>query len=502
MRKGKSGGSRRGAKFGLKDYRNKKVMEKKNFISILTLFLIAFFFNGFVAPAEGSDLKESIKELENYVIASKQSTKLQELFNLCGESYKKGDYQKVEECAKKILLIDPENRKAKRYLYEIRQIDIDGKKKERQVRAKVQEKERLRQAKEYYHQGRKHYARRKYQEAINTLTKSLECDPDYESAAIYLKKATLALISQRKRELSLEESKLRRQRQQREITFKEKELKVKEEELAAKRKEFPKQQEAQAKAQKLQSRKGQEVIKEIVSAQDEKGLKSREESLKSQREELKSKETELKAGEEAFKVKTAELAILKEEERQVQAKTEGEKAGLSEPEGFQAKIEKLDQLLAERSLKEKEFIERQKELELQLISIGRGKELAGNAVEDIYSVLEEKEKTKQNLPRQENETAIELFKTIAEQKNTEKSILDVKNSLEKERQILEKLEEKAKPARLGFSRVNSEITDLRKRISSIEKSIKLLENEFFNKQQDIFKAKEKKDQASLKIFSK
>ncbi len=430
-------------------------MLKKNYIPILALLLTVFFVNDFVASAKDSDL---------------------------------------EEYSKEILLIDSENEKDK-------QVEELNKQEQRAAELATQ-REKAKAAKE----AKKAEKLRKKEQRAAILAAQREkakAAKEAKKAEKLRKKEQRAaeLAAQRKKALAAKEAKKAekiRKQIQREVEVQVK-REVAQAEKEARRAEKIRKKEEKAielGAQRIEALAAKEARKaEKIHKKEEKAI------------ELGAQKIEARAAKEAKKDEKFHKRIQRKIEVQVEREVAEVRAKVgkfssSKPEGFQTKIERLDQLLAEGSLKEKELDEQEKELTLQLMGIERDKELAGDVVEDIYSALGEKEKVKQNLLWQESETVAEISKNITEQRNTETNILNVKNSLEKERQLLTRLEERAKPAGLELLRVNSEIADLGKRIRDIKKTVKLLENEFFDKQQNILKTKEKKGHVSLKIFSK
>ncbi len=71
---------------------------------------------------------------------------------------------------------------------------------ELKAREQAQERERRREARKYYMQGRKDYSRRRYEQAIVQFQKALELNPDYISAGKYLERAEEKLRNLLKRE--------------------------------------------------------------------------------------------------------------------------------------------------------------------------------------------------------------------------------------------------------------------------------------------------------------
>jgi tetratricopeptide (TPR) repeat protein len=90
------------------------------------------------------------------------------------DCYRSRQYSEAIRLFQKALELKPDYTKASRYL--------------KRSRNKL-EKEKRKEVKSYYREGRKFYSNHQYEEAIAKFQKALELDPDYSAAAKYLKKA-------------------------------------------------------------------------------------------------------------------------------------------------------------------------------------------------------------------------------------------------------------------------------------------------------------------------
>jgi len=151
------------------------------------------------------NLQARVKDLERGVIIYKKAERdmaVAYLYELSRKYYQNGRYREAIGCLKKILLINPEDKEARRCLFQIERGEElpEESKKVPEVREEIRE---------YYIQGKKYYHQQQYQQAIAEFQKVLELNPNYTKALGYIERAKKRIKETKERELKAKEAELK-----------------------------------------------------------------------------------------------------------------------------------------------------------------------------------------------------------------------------------------------------------------------------------------------------
>jgi len=163
------------------------------------------------------NLQARVKDLERGVIIYKKAERdmaVAYLYELSRKYYQNGRYREAIGCLKKILLINPEDKEARRCLFQIERGEElpEESKKVPEVREEIRE---------YYIQGKKYYHQQQYQQAIAEFQKVLELNPNYTKALGYIERAKKRIKETKERELKAKEAELKARQEAEERARKE-----------------------------------------------------------------------------------------------------------------------------------------------------------------------------------------------------------------------------------------------------------------------------------------